>query len=658
MLSALADLFGPIFAKELMEMARRARYYFTRMLYGGVLLFVLFVIFQTEQSLRSFAGVPVRPMSQMAEDFFLAVLWVQYCAVLFFVPLFLSGVIAGEREQKTLELLFTTSLSNREIVFGKLGSRIVAVIVLVLTGVPVIAITMLFGGVNPTVLWQSMLATLVTILFVGALSIYFSATTRTPLGALVRTYWWETLWLIGLPFVAKLIVFAISALTRVFYGEVDVYFALVNPLDSFLAAVFPFETFRLSSVLGGWLSAKLLAGPVLLSLLLLLLTMRAVRRDPGPARWRTWIKGLFIRKKRQLSVQDGRTVIEPARKPWLNPERCLFVFPVRNPLWLRARRARVYDRERHLRRMQTGAWILAVIVIALLAATSPQDLIHEEASMSFHAFAWFGFMLMIGLLAGHSIIGDRRRGFFDLVLVTTMTPREIIGGTSLAVWRHVARGYRLLIALGLFFSIIGASYFSGVLASLTTGTLVICLMVLHGIACSLSAKTIPGALIGTFLFPLIILFGTAMVAGMAWKYHGPVIWISCAVLLPLLWITSALRPNVIIVALFLIIFHISLTALFSCWTYYENRDSDSEYPMSAMHAGYFLISALEHNQYSWRERQERIWPQTIVLYWAAVVINIFWLKWWLARNFDRLCGRKMPRKPRPVLDAFAATPAT
>jgi ABC-type transport system involved in multi-copper enzyme maturation permease subunit len=645
MLSALSDLFGPIFAKELVEMSRRGRYYLSRVIYGSILLFVLFVIYQIEYARLQVLGASIHLMSQMAEDFFLAVLWVQYWSVLFFVPLSLCGVIAGEREQKTLELLFTSALSNREIVFGKLGSRIAATATLVLTGLPVIALSMLFGGVNPTILWQTMLATLTALLFIGSLSIYFSATTRSPMGALIRTYWWGMLWLFGVPFVVRLIVLAVYYSRTGYYEETSSYLLLANPIGCFQAAVDRSEALRLSSIFGEWVLAKLMIGPIALSILLLLLTIRAVRRDPVPARWRTWLKSLFVRKKRQ--PLDNKAQAQTASKAWTKPQRWLLVFPVRNPLWLRARRARVYDRERHLRRMQTGAWLLVAIIIGLFGYLDVNDLQSEIFSMLFHGFAWLGFAVVITLVAGFSIIGDRRRGFFELVLATPMRPGEIINGTFLAVWRHVTSSYRLLITLGIFFAITGATYFYNVMASLLTGTLMAVLIVLHGIACSLAARSIAGALIGTFVFPLVTLFGTMMLMSLAGRLHGPILWVNCAFLLPMFWIFSLVRPSVANIALFLTMVHLTIASAFSAWTYFQDETIFAEYPLSAMHAGYITVSALEgEHPFPWRAQRQPIWTLSLFLYWAALALNILWLRWWLERNFDRLCGRKMPKRPK------------
>src|SRR5262249_2433446 len=101
----IATLFGPIFSKELIEMARRMRYYLARVVYGFGLLFVLLMVWESSQWLIRQLG-PVKAMPQVAESFSIAIYCVQFAAVFLFVPLYLGGVICGEREERTLEQLF------------------------------------------------------------------------------------------------------------------------------------------------------------------------------------------------------------------------------------------------------------------------------------------------------------------------------------------------------------------------------------------------------------------------------------------------------------------------------------------------------------------------------------------------------------------------
>ena len=113
-----------MFAKEMVEVARRKRYFFNRVVYGLALLFGLFIIWENyywrfQYNNRSL----LQTLADMATEMFTAVVWVQYGAVYLFVPAFLCGAIASEREAHTLDLLLTTQLSDREIVLGKLSGR-------------------------------------------------------------------------------------------------------------------------------------------------------------------------------------------------------------------------------------------------------------------------------------------------------------------------------------------------------------------------------------------------------------------------------------------------------------------------------------------------------------------------------------------------------
>src|SRR5437868_9052981 len=106
----MAKLLGPVFAKEMVEMARRKRYYLNRVIYGLALLLALYLAYDSHSWQLRNGVLSIRVAAALAHSFFIAVSIVQYWAVYIFVPLFVSGVIAGEREERTLELLFTTRL--------------------------------------------------------------------------------------------------------------------------------------------------------------------------------------------------------------------------------------------------------------------------------------------------------------------------------------------------------------------------------------------------------------------------------------------------------------------------------------------------------------------------------------------------------------------
>ncbi|MFT3880010.1 MAG: hypothetical protein QM703_10170 [Gemmatales bacterium] len=500
MLSLITDLFGPIFAKELVEMARRWRYYQNRVLFGVLVLIVLLIVYQETQWIYTMrGGMTTASMAKMAEVFFLSYLWVQYLTVFLFVPFFLTGVISGEREQKTLDLLFTTQLTNKEIIFGKLGSRVVSMLMLIVSGIPIVAITMLFGGVNVRVFGYGMIATLLLVLYVSAFAIYFSTTTKTTLGALVRTYWWMLCWLIIVPLLLSLGVqlmivysggYSAANMQTIHWWQMAwfIIVGLMNPVASFVVAVNDSMATQLQMELGSWYFYYLLIFPFLWSLLLIFLAIRNVRIDPGP---RKFAKGV-----RKIITFIGNVIIlKPITSrllgllPKQQADRWLWM-PIHNPLWQRSRRAWVYDREQHLQRAQLGGWILVIFIVAMLFFFEERFFSHRESAMIFMSFIWLGLAIIASLVAGLAIINDRRKGFFEFVLVTPMEPWEVIQGAFLASWRHIKKTYVLILVMMLFFNLFGNATILGSLISVLMGTLAIMLSVLHGIACSLVARSV------------------------------------------------------------------------------------------------------------------------------------------------------------------------
>src|SRR5205085_1190966 len=83
---------------------------------------------------------PIRVLPEIAANFFIGIAAIQYGAVYLLVPLFVAPVIAAERERKTLDLVLTTSLRDRQIVLGKLASRLAVVALLVLAGLPLLSL--------------------------------------------------------------------------------------------------------------------------------------------------------------------------------------------------------------------------------------------------------------------------------------------------------------------------------------------------------------------------------------------------------------------------------------------------------------------------------------------------------------------------------------
>lgn len=655
MLSLITDLFGPIFAKELVEMARRWRYYQNRVLFGGLVLIVLLMVYQETQYLYTGrGGMTTASLAKMAEVFFLSYLWVQFVAVFLFVPFFLTGVISGEREQKTLDLLFTTQLTNKEIIFGKLGSRVVSMLMLIVSGIPIVSITMLFGGVNSQIFYYAMISTLLLVLYVSAFAIYFSTTTRTTLGALVRTYWWMLCWLIILPLLLSLGVqlmiafsgeYSATTMQTAHWWQIAwfIVVGLMNPIAPFVVAVNDSLAMQLQAELGAWYFYYLLILPLLWSLLLIFLAIRQVRTDPRPPKFATGIR-------RVITIITNIIILKPLTSrllkmlPKSQPDRWLWM-PVRNPLWQRSRQAWVYDREQHLQRAQLGGWILTVVVTALLFFIESHFFTRRESAMVFMSFIWLGQAIMASLVAGLSIINDRRKGFFEFILVTPLDPWEVIQGVFLACWRHIKKTYMLICAMMAFFLVLGVNSFLGTVISMIMGTLVIMLAVLHGIACSLAARSVAGALLASFAFPVIVVIVTPMLSGLFRDAGIAVLWVATLTLLPISWILARWKKNAFTVTLYLTMVHLILALIFSCWLISQN---DHDLPLMGIHPGIHILLPMAEYQYSPQQRFGIVWSTLQVLYIAMLMLNMIWVFWWICCHFEVLSGRKELEKKRAV----------
>src|SRR5262249_17082669 len=101
-------------------------------------------------------------------------LLVQGVAVLILAPLYFGGAISEEKERGTLDFLLTSHLSSREIILGKFAARLLGVAGVLLTGLPVLALTALWGGVDLLRVATAFVVALLTLFSLGAVSLLFS----------------------------------------------------------------------------------------------------------------------------------------------------------------------------------------------------------------------------------------------------------------------------------------------------------------------------------------------------------------------------------------------------------------------------------------------------------------------------------------------------
>lgn len=192
---AIADLFGPVFIYETVRVGRRKLTFILRTLYLVMLTFVLGIVFLNWlESIgawpfyRNGGGIPSGQLAIYGETAFLTFAPIQYAVILLLTPAYVAGIIADEKERKTLEFLFATDLRNREIIFGKLAARLVTLGMYIIAGLPLLASLMLFGGIDPESLLGVYVGTILTMVTLASVSIFFSTNFKKPRDAIVVSY--------------------------------------------------------------------------------------------------------------------------------------------------------------------------------------------------------------------------------------------------------------------------------------------------------------------------------------------------------------------------------------------------------------------------------------------------------------------------------------
>jgi ABC-type transport system involved in multi-copper enzyme maturation permease subunit len=184
-------LVGPVFFYDLFRSSRRVRHVILRTAYAGFLFFLVVWIYLTSWNGQSFHDLLVpsdQQLSRLASTCFTTYLMVQFFVVALLTPAYVAGAIVEEKERKTLPFILATDLDDREIVLGKLAARLLHIVMFLLAGLPILSFLLMFGGIDPSLLLAGFVTTGVTVLSLGALSIWNSVVLGRVRDAMLATY--------------------------------------------------------------------------------------------------------------------------------------------------------------------------------------------------------------------------------------------------------------------------------------------------------------------------------------------------------------------------------------------------------------------------------------------------------------------------------------
>ncbi len=171
---------NPVLRKDILSLLRLWRIAAVFMAFVG-LLGVLLMATWPQQGLVALA-------TRGQDNLLLGLIVGQLLVLILAVPGVASVQLTEEKEGNTLEMLYATRLSPLSIVMGKVGSAICFPMLLLISGLPFVALLNFRGDVDTNALAQAYAVLIVTAVFLAMLSLAISALCRTSATALVVAY--------------------------------------------------------------------------------------------------------------------------------------------------------------------------------------------------------------------------------------------------------------------------------------------------------------------------------------------------------------------------------------------------------------------------------------------------------------------------------------
>ena len=187
---------GPLFAVEMLRLARGGVHLRLRVLYAAVLMIGLLATYVREFKeigpIELIVGhdvvFPLDRMASFSAAFAQMFFICQLVALSLITPVFAGGAIIEEKDRQTIDFLRASLLSNREIIVGKLLARLVYIFGFAMTGLPILTLTMLFGGIDGTVLIVCFEAAFISTLSLATFSMWMATRAETLRPVLMNAY--------------------------------------------------------------------------------------------------------------------------------------------------------------------------------------------------------------------------------------------------------------------------------------------------------------------------------------------------------------------------------------------------------------------------------------------------------------------------------------
>jgi len=402
---------GPVFTRQAAIAPRRvwffaARTVFVAALFGIVLTsWQLLVGSQRVENLGDLAWFGAAVTQILAP--------LQLAVAMPFSALLVASAVALEKDRKTLELLLMTNLSNSELVLGKLLAGMLTVVMVVVAALPLLMLLALLGGVSIGQILRIETVTLASALAAGSLGSTIALWREKTFQALAMTALIIVLWLVGWEIVA-----AGTVGDRLLGIPIETWAVAMSPWRAIQAAAEPvfggegLEQFVEGPV--GWYALAAVGASVLFNAIAI-------------ARVRVWNPTREIQVAGDDDAEATKSNVHRApgkvREVWDNPV-----------LW-REVRTRAYGKKAILIRL--AYWVVFAVCAAALVTSSgalgSANRGPSAAAQSVTALLVVS-LILLNAAAVTAITSERDSRALDLLLVTDLSPKEIVFGKLLGAF--------------------------------------------------------------------------------------------------------------------------------------------------------------------------------------------------------------------------------
>jgi ABC-type transport system involved in multi-copper enzyme maturation permease subunit len=368
---------NPVLQRELLTNLRMTRAFVLLFVYVALLGLVVYLAWPQEQRLDM---AQPEAAKRLVNLFFFG----QYMLASLMAPSFSAGAITGEKERMSYEMLLASPLRPGAIVLGKLVAALCHLGILMICSLPIVMLCLPLGGVHPTEVLAAYLAMIFTVGLFGMISLWASSYFNRTSASLVVSY----LMILPLAIVCVLVWGQLEQLGR---ARLLVVITVVPAVCLVLAAAM-------------WRNAcrRLLYPRDLGSEGKEVVDLETEAREAV---------GLYIKRD------------EFPDRLFAPPKRTSFMEEGINPIYDKEMRSEIFSQGTLMLRLVIQiSMLLALFVMAGCLYIAPQ-----------YAPWYISYVLLFNMLVGPvfsagSVTSERERQTLDLLLVTLVTPWQMLWG--------------------------------------------------------------------------------------------------------------------------------------------------------------------------------------------------------------------------------------